>query len=53
MAIQRALLVQEVGKPLVLVQNHPIREPEHGQIQIKVTVAGKSDDLQKPTNPSI
>jgi hypothetical protein len=43
MATQRALLVQEIGKPLVLVQDHPIREPGHGQVQIKVTVAGMSD----------
>jgi hypothetical protein len=49
MAIQRALLVQEIGKPLVLVHDHPIREPGHGQIQIKVTVAGKSDE---PTDAS-
>jgi hypothetical protein len=42
MATQRALIVQEIGKPLVLVENHPIREPGHGQVQIKVTVAGKS-----------
>jgi NADPH2:quinone reductase len=40
MATQRALLVQEVGKPLVLVKDHPIREPGQGQVQIKVTVAG-------------
>jgi NADPH2:quinone reductase len=43
MAAQRALLVQEIGKPLVLVEDHPIREPGQGQIQIKVTVAGKFD----------
>jgi hypothetical protein len=42
MAIQRALIVQEIGKPLVLVQDHPILEPGNGQVQIKVTVAGKS-----------
>lgn len=41
---QRALLVQEIGKPLVLVQHHPIPEPGHDQVQIKVSVAGKSND---------
>jgi hypothetical protein len=41
-ATQRALLVQEIGKPLVLVNDHPILEPGNGQVQIKVTVAGKS-----------
>jgi hypothetical protein len=43
MATQRALLVQEIGKPLVLVHDHPILEPGNGQVQIKVTIAGKSD----------
>ena len=43
MATQRALLVQEIGKPLVLVHDRLIPEPGHGQIQIKVTVAGKSE----------
>ena len=40
MTSQRALLVQEIGKPLVLVDNHPILNPSSGQVQIKVTVAG-------------
>jgi hypothetical protein len=43
MATQRALLVQEVGKPLVLVHDRLIPEPGRGQLQIKVTVAGESD----------
>ena len=43
MATQRALLVQEIGKPLVLAEDRPILEPGTGQIQIKVTVAGESD----------
>lgn len=43
MATQRALLVEEVGKPLVLVHDRPILEAGHGQVQIKVTVAGKSE----------
>jgi hypothetical protein len=42
MAPQRALLVQEIGKPLVLVHDRPIPEPGRGQLLIKVTVAGKS-----------
>jgi hypothetical protein len=43
MSTQRALLVQEIGKPLVLVHDRQIAEAGHGQVQIKVTVAGKSD----------
>jgi hypothetical protein len=43
MATQKALVVQEVGKPLVLVQDRLVPEPGHGQVQIKVTVAGKSN----------
>jgi NADPH2:quinone reductase len=46
MATQRALLVQEIGKPLVLVHDRPIPEPGRGQILIKVTVAGKSNKCQ-------
>ena len=42
MATQRALFVREIGKPLVLVHDHPVQEPALGQVQIKVTVAGKS-----------
>jgi hypothetical protein len=41
MATQKALLVQEIGKPLVLVHDRLIPEPGYGQLQIKVTVAGK------------
>lgn len=43
MATQRALLVQEIGKPLGVVEDRPILEPGTGQIQIKVTVAGEPD----------
>ena len=43
MSTQRALLVQEIGKPLVLVHDRQIPEAGHGQVQIKVTVAGKSE----------
>ena len=41
MTTQRALLVQEIGKPLVLVHDRLIPDAGHGQVQIKVTVAGK------------
>lgn len=37
---QKALLLTELNKPLVLVNNYPIPEPSPTQIQIKVTVAG-------------
>lgn len=47
MATQRALLVQEIGKPLVLVHDRLIPEAGQGQVQIKVTVAGKSRDAEK------
>jgi hypothetical protein len=43
MATQKALLVQDIGKPLVLVHDRLIPKPGHGQIQIKVTVAGKPE----------
>ena len=43
MSTQSALLVQEIGKPLVLVHDRQIPEAGHGQVQIKVTVAGKSE----------
>ena len=41
MATQKALLVQEIGKPLVLVHDRLTPEAGPGQVQIKVTVAGK------------
>ena len=43
MATQKALLVQEIGKPLVLVHDRLIPEAGPGQVQIKVVVAGKSE----------
>lgn len=43
MATQRALLVQEIGKPLVLVHDRLVPEPGQDQILIKVAVAGGSD----------
>lgn len=42
MTAQRALLVKEIGKPLVLVHDRLIPKEGPGQVQIKVTVAGKS-----------
>jgi hypothetical protein len=48
MATQRVLLVQEIGQPLVLVHDRPIPEPGRGQLLIKVTVAGKSDQCRDP-----
>lgn len=49
MATQKALLVQEIGKPLVLVHDRLIQEAGHGQIQIKVTVAGKPETRRSVT----
>ena len=37
---QKALLVTEIGKPLVLSTTHPIPQPGPTQLQIRVTVAG-------------
>ncbi|KAJ5387229.1 alcohol dehydrogenase [Penicillium cosmopolitanum] len=37
---QKALLVKEIGKPLVLVTDWPIPQPGPNQVQIKITVAG-------------
>ena len=40
MATQRALVVQEIGKPMVLVSDREIPQPGPDQIQIKVTATG-------------
>ncbi|KAI1618970.1 putative alcohol dehydrogenase [Exophiala viscosa] len=37
---QKALLVTELGKPLILVTDHPVPQPGPGQVLIRVTVAG-------------
>ncbi|CAH0027201.1 unnamed protein product [Clonostachys rhizophaga] len=37
---QKALLVTELGKPVVLVTDWPIPEPQEKQIQVKIAVAG-------------
>lgn len=40
MAHQKALLVTEIGKPLVLTTSHPVPQPGPSQIQIRVSVTG-------------
>ncbi|CAG9952971.1 unnamed protein product [Clonostachys rosea f. rosea IK726] len=37
---QKALVVTELGKPVVLVTDWPIPEPKEKQIQVKIAVAG-------------
>ena len=37
---QKALLVTEIGKPVVLVSDRPIPQPGPNQVQLKVSVAG-------------
>ncbi|CAN8102714.1 unnamed protein product [Discula destructiva] len=44
---QKALLVTEIGKPVVLVTEHPIPEPGPKQIQLKVSVAGLNPHDEK------
>ncbi|KAK9769616.1 putative Enoyl reductase (ER) domain-containing protein [Seiridium cardinale] len=44
---QTALLVTEIGKPIVRVTDWPIPEPGHNQIQLKVAVAGINPHDQK------
>lgn len=39
-ATQKAIVVKELGKPVELVTDWPIPQPEPGQIQLKVSVAG-------------
>lgn len=46
-AAQKALLVTELAKPVVLVDDYPISEPLPHQIQLKVTVAGLNPHDQK------
>ena len=47
MLTQKAVLIVEVGKPAVAVQDHPVREPGEHQIQLKVAVAGLNPHDQK------
>lgn len=49
MTTQRALIVQEIGKPLVLVHDRLISEAGPDQVQIKVAVAGKSETRRNVT----
>ncbi|KAK8063100.1 hypothetical protein PG997_015197 [Apiospora hydei] len=44
---QKAIVVQKVGKPVVLVHNQPIPAPGPQQVQLKVTVAGLNPHDQK------
>ncbi|KAI1337956.1 putative alcohol dehydrogenase [Xylariaceae sp. FL0016] len=44
---QRALVVTELGKPVVLVHDREIPQPGRNQIQLKVTVAGVNPHDQK------
>jgi NADPH2:quinone reductase len=44
---QKALLATEVAKPFQLVTNHPVPEPGHDQVLLKVTVAGFNPHDQK------
>jgi NADPH:quinone reductase len=44
---QRAILVTEIGKPVVLITDRAIPQPGPNQVQIKVTVAGLNPHDQK------
>ncbi|KAK4545304.1 hypothetical protein LTR36_003484 [Oleoguttula mirabilis] len=44
---QTALVVSEIGKPVVLRHDHPVPEPGPKQVQLKVTVAGINPHDQK------
>jgi NADPH2:quinone reductase len=44
---QKALLLREAATPLVLINAHPIPQPDDSQIQIKVMVAGLNGHDQK------
>lgn len=44
---QKALLVTEIGKPLVLTTTHPVPQPGPSQVQIRVTVAGPNPHDEK------
>ena len=44
---QKALIVTEIGKPIVLTTDRTIPEPSQNQVQIKVTVAGLNPHDQK------
>lgn len=44
---QKALLLKETGKPVVLATEHPIPQPGGNQIQVKVSVAGLNPHDEK------
>ncbi|KPI40321.1 Enoyl LovC [Cyphellophora attinorum] len=44
---QRALLVKDVGKPVVHVNDWPIPQPGKDQVQIRVSIAGVNPHVQK------
>ncbi|KAJ7323300.1 putative alcohol dehydrogenase [Mycena albidolilacea] len=44
---QRAILVTEIGEPVILVDNHPVPEPGTNEVQIKISVAGLNPHDQK------
>ncbi|KAH8646160.1 putative alcohol dehydrogenase [Xylariales sp. PMI_506] len=50
---QKALLVQEIAKPVVLVHDRPILEPETNQILVKVSVAGINPHDAKARNTGL
>ncbi|KAJ9659509.1 hypothetical protein H2198_003084 [Neophaeococcomyces mojaviensis] len=47
MSTQRAILLKEAKTPLVHSEAHPVPEPQAGQVQVKVTVAGLNGHDQK------
>ncbi|KIY01028.1 uncharacterized protein Z520_03694 [Fonsecaea multimorphosa CBS 102226] len=44
---QKALIVTEIGKPLVLQTDRPVPQPGPGQVLLRVTVAGPNPHDQK------
>ncbi|KAI0147351.1 putative alcohol dehydrogenase [Xylariaceae sp. FL1272] len=44
---QKALLIREVGQPVVLTNSHPIPQPGENQVQVRVTVAGVNPHDEK------
>lgn len=44
---QKALLLREAQTPVVLVDNHPIPQPNKSRVQVKVTLAGLNGHNQK------
>ncbi|KAI1267986.1 putative alcohol dehydrogenase [Xylariaceae sp. FL1019] len=44
---QKALLLREIGHPVVLTTTHPIPQPGENQVQVRVTVAGLNPHDEK------